>query len=107
MANANYIGLAESLGLIEQLGVANIVAHRLPMLRRLAEALPPKGFQPLTPEGSQAPLISFAYQDADKRFGEALSRAKINAQLYPNRLRVSPSVYNSMDDIEALIAALV
>lgn len=107
MANANYIGLAESLGLIEQLGVANIVAHRLPMLRRLREALPSKGFQPLTPEGSNAPLISFAYKEADKRFSEALSRAKINAQLYPNRLRVSPSVYNSMDDIEALIAALV
>jgi selenocysteine lyase/cysteine desulfurase len=106
-ANANYIGLAESLGLIEQLGVDKIVAHRSPMIRRLQEALPPKGFKPLTPAGSTAPLVSFAYKDADKRFGDALTKAKINAQLYPYRLRVSPSVYNTMDDIEALISALV
>jgi selenocysteine lyase/cysteine desulfurase len=106
-ANANYIGLAESLGLIEQLGVDKIVAHRTPMIRRLQEALPSKGFQPLTPAGSTAPLVSFAHKDADKRFGDAMAKAKINAQLYPNRLRVSPSVYNTMDDIEALISALV
>lgn len=107
MANAMYIAAAESMGLIETLGIEAIEAHRVPMIRRLQEALPRLGFQPLTPEDSTAPIISFAYKDADKRFGQALQRAKINAQLYPNRLRVSPSVYNSMDDIERLIEALI
>jgi selenocysteine lyase/cysteine desulfurase len=106
VANALYICLAESLKLILQLGVERIQAHRTPLIRRLQEALPSKGFKPMTPAGSTAPIVSFAYKDADKRFGPALKRARINAQLYPNRLRVSPSVYNNAHDIERLIQAL-
>jgi selenocysteine lyase/cysteine desulfurase len=106
VANGLYIGLAESLKLILQLGVSRIQAHRIPLIRRLQEALPAKGFKPMTPAGSTSPIVSFACKDADKRFGPALQRARINVQLYPNRLRVSPSIYNNADDIERLIEAL-
>ncbi|MGB8602443.1 MAG: aminotransferase class V-fold PLP-dependent enzyme, partial [Rhizomicrobium sp.] len=106
VANGLILALAESLGLILDLGVERIQAHRVPMIRRLQQALPEKGFKPMTPENSTAPIVTFAYKDAAERFAPALKKAGINAQLYPNRLRVSPSVYNRMDDIERLIEAL-
>lgn len=106
VANGLIIGLSASLGLIESLGVENIQAHRIPLIRRLQQKLPEMGFEPMTPEESTAPIVTFACKDAYARFHEKLTKARINAQLYKNRLRVSPSVYNSMDDIDQLIAAL-
>lgn len=88
------------------LGVETIARHRQPLTDRLQEALPPLGFTPLTPRGSSGPIVAFAVRDAEKRFAARLTAAGIRISTYEHRLRISPSVYNDLDDVERLIRVL-
>jgi selenocysteine lyase/cysteine desulfurase len=85
--------------------VENIEAHRQPLLRRLQEEMPRLGFEPLTPPESRSALISFAVKDRDA-VQKRLAAAKINARLGRHFIRLSPSVFNDMNDIEKLLDAL-
>lgn len=87
-------------------GVADIAAHRQPLIDRLQAALPPLGFQPLTPKDSRGPIVAFAAQDLGKRFGQRLKDRGVRVSVYEHRVRISPSVYNTPDDVDRLIAAL-
>jgi selenocysteine lyase/cysteine desulfurase len=51
-------------------------------------------------------LSSFTLSGAEQRFSERLKQAKVSVSLYGDRLRVSPSLFNDMRDIDALLAAL-
>jgi selenocysteine lyase/cysteine desulfurase len=106
LGNEAVATLGKSLELIRELGPAAITEHRKPMIRLLQSRLPSMGFLPLTPEDSSSPIVSFAYRDAGKKLAGKLADAKINIQLYDNRFRISPSVYNSISDIEKLIDLL-
>jgi selenocysteine lyase/cysteine desulfurase len=97
--------LAESLPYIRRLGVENIRAYRQPMLKRLHEEMPRLGFESITPPESTSALISFAIKDY-KPVAERLERASINVRLGRHFLRVSPSVFNDMKDIDKLLEAL-
>ena len=55
---------------------------------------------------STSPIVSFAYKDAADKLKPKLDKAAINISLYQNRIRISPSVYNDMQDIHRLIDAL-
>ena len=106
LANESVIALGQSLRLINEIGVESISKYRQPMLSMIHKKLPSLGFMPLTPEDSTSPIISFAYKDAKRRLSPKLKEAKINIQLYDNRMRISPSIYNSLSDIEKLIDVL-
>jgi len=95
-----------SLDYIQSLGVEAIARHRQPMIERLQQELPPRGFIPLTPTDSRSPIVAFAYRDAQKRWSQPLTAAGIQVSLYTHRIRISPSVYNDMADIERLLEAL-
>ncbi|TCM15422.1 selenocysteine lyase/cysteine desulfurase [Novosphingobium sp. PhB165] len=95
-----------SLARLLELGVDNITAHRQPMLRRLHEALPAKGYTVVTPPECRSPLLTCVLPDAYKRLSEPLEKAGIAITLSRNRFRVCPSWFNTMDDIERLIDAL-
>jgi len=94
-----------SIRYIQDIGVSAIVKHRQPMLDRLQAELPKLGFARLTPDLG-GPIVSFSYQDVAKRFGAALSAAKIKISVYESMIRISPSVYNDMEDIERLLRVL-
>jgi selenocysteine lyase/cysteine desulfurase len=96
----------QSLAYLQKIGVDNIARHRAPMLEHLHSALPAMGLKPLTPSVSQTPMAVFSFEGAAKRLGPALATAKIKVQLYRNRIRISPSVYNDMSDIEQLLRAV-
>ena len=96
----------QSLAYLHRVGVDNIARHRTPMLERLHSALPAMGMKALTPSTSQTPLAVFSFEGAAKRLGPALTAAKIKVQLYRNRIRISPSVYNDMPDIEQLLRVI-
>jgi selenocysteine lyase/cysteine desulfurase len=98
--------VAASLAYIEQFGVAALMRHRQPLLDRLQDRLPRLGFEPLTPAGAQGPLVVFAYRDAEKHFGARLKSANIKISIYEHRIRISPSIYNTSDDIDHLIEVL-
>ena len=98
--------VAGSLAYIEQIGVATLVRHRAPLLDRLQSRLPALGFESLTPAGARSPLVVFAYQNAEKRFAARLKSANIKISVYEHRIRVSPSIYNTLDDIDHLVEVL-
>jgi len=95
-----------SLAKLLELGVDRIMAHRQPLLRRLHEALPAKGYEVVTPQDSRSPLFTCVLPDAHKKLSEPLERAGVAITLSRNRFRICPSWFNAMDDIERLIAAL-
>ena len=98
--------LVASIDYVTQIGVARIAAHRAPLIARLREELPKRGFAPMTPPETQGPIITFAYRDAQKKLEPLLKAANIKVTLGSNRMRVSPSVYNDMGDIEKLLRVL-
>jgi selenocysteine lyase/cysteine desulfurase len=98
--------VAGSLDYIASIGVDAIVRHRQPLLQELQSKLPALGFIALTPQDSLSPIVAFACKDARKRFAARLRGEKIRISIYEHRIRVSPSVYNTMDDVEQLVKAL-
>jgi selenocysteine lyase/cysteine desulfurase len=98
-------GLGQSLPYIKQLGVDNIEAWRQPMLGKLREEMPRLGFTPVTPPGMRSALITFTFKDRAP-IVERLRKANVNVRVGANFMRISPSVYNDMADIERLLEAL-
>jgi selenocysteine lyase/cysteine desulfurase len=98
--------VAESLSYIQAMSVETIVRHRRPLLERLLQELPKRGFTPLTPAESVGPILVFSYKGASARFAGELRRANIQISTYENRIRISPSVYNDMEDIDKLLRVL-
>lgn len=97
--------LEYSLPYLRRLGVANIQAHRQPLLKRLQSEMPRLGFEPVTPPDSASPLVTFAVKDTAP-IRERLEAANINARVGEHFIRLSPSVFNDMTDIERLLEAL-
>lgn len=104
-ANGAWAALSKSLPYLRQLGVANIEAYRQPMLRKLRDEMPALGFEPITPPDSKSALIAFAMKDAT-RVQERLKNARINARVGSHFIRLSPSVFNDLADIDRLLEAL-
>jgi selenocysteine lyase/cysteine desulfurase len=98
--------LSESLGYLQRIGVDPIHAHRQPLLKRLHDELPRRGFTSITPPGSTSAIASFTAPDAAKRFAPRLQQANVSVTLSGDRLRVSPSFFNDLSDIERLLSAL-
>ena len=92
--------LAESLAYLQRVGVAKIHAHRQPLLRRLHEELPRLGFTSITPPGHHLRDRRVHPPDAEKRFAARLKQANVSVTLSGERMRVSPSLFNDVRDIE-------
>lgn len=105
VSNTTAACLTQSLRLIERLGVENIERYRQPMLRRLQKEIPAMGFEPLTPPDSTSPIVSFAVSDTT-RIAKRLKAANVDIAVYANRLRISPSIYNDMADVDRLLNCL-
>lgn len=97
--------LGVSLPYLRDLGVANIQAHRQPLLERLRLEMPRLGFAPFTPPGTRSALLTFAVKERPPVL-QRLQKARINVRLGRNYLRVSPSVYNDLADVDRLLEAL-
>ncbi len=105
MASAVGAALSVSIPYIMQLGVENIQKHRQPMLERLQREMPRLGFRPQTPLDSTSPIVTFAHKDTTQ-IARNLQAANVNIRVAPYWVRIAPSVYNDMQDIEKLLAAL-
>lgn len=105
IANATIAALSDSLPFLRQYGVEKIEAQRQPLLRKIQAEMPRLGFTPMTPAESRSPIVSFARKNA-LALRERLVAAKVNIELYEDRVRVSPAVYNTLADVEKLLEAL-
>jgi len=97
--------LEETLPYIRKIGVEKIHAHRQPLLKRLREEMPRLGFASITPPESTSAITSFTMKDR-ANVVERLKKANVNVRVAEDFLRVSPSVFNDMGDIEKLLEAL-
>ncbi len=106
LGNAAIPALNSSLTYLLKTGVDNIQRYRQPLIDKLQQELPKLGYRPMTPENSTSPIVSFAFKDAAAKLQPKLDAAGINIQVYQNRFRISPSIYNTVGDIDQLIKVL-
>ena len=101
-------GLAASLTYIKELGVANIHTYRQPLLKKLRDEVPRiAGFALVTPPESTAGVITFARKDVGTgELPRKLQAARVNVRFSRHWMRLSPSVYNDMNDIDRFLEAL-
>jgi selenocysteine lyase/cysteine desulfurase len=96
--------LTASLSYIKELGVANIQAHRLPMIRKLQQEVPRLGFTAVTPPESTAGVVTFARTNVGQSdLPRKLQAARVNVRLSRHWMRLSPAVYNDMTDIDRFL----
>jgi selenocysteine lyase/cysteine desulfurase len=98
--------LAESLAYLERVGIERIHAHRQPLLRRLHDELPRLGFRSITPAGTTSAIVAFTAPDAEQRFAARLKQANVSVTLSGERMRISPSFFNDIHDLDRLLSAL-
>lgn len=98
--------LEQSLDYILTLGVDSIQNHTQTLTNRLKESLPSLGYNLMTPLESKSPIVSCAFENADKVLGPVLDKAGVKISVYNDHFRISPSVFNDMNDIEKLLNAL-
>jgi selenocysteine lyase/cysteine desulfurase len=95
-----------SLGYLLDVGVERIQAYRQPLIDRLQEALPAIGYASITPRDTQTALVSFRHDGNAEALHHRLRDKGITISVSAHHLRVSPSVFNDMDDVERLVQAL-
>jgi selenocysteine lyase/cysteine desulfurase len=105
MANSVAAALRVSLPYIRQLGVENIQKWRQPMLKKLQTEMPRLGFPAQTPLDSSSPIVTFAHKDAAS-IERKLQRAGVAVTVTPYYMRIAPSIYNDMHDVDRLLEAL-
>jgi selenocysteine lyase/cysteine desulfurase len=98
--------LHHSIDYLLATGVDNIQRHAQPLIQRLKEELPARGFQLMTPPESTAPMVACALEGARAKLDQRLNDAKVKITVSENRFRVSTSVFNDMNDIDRLLEAL-
>ena len=96
----------ESLKYIHRLGVDNIRAHARTLTDRLQEELPGKGYQSITPQGNESPILAFVAPDPAAAIASCRKAGVHIAMRFGNKMRLSPSVYNNDEDIDRLLEAL-
>jgi selenocysteine lyase/cysteine desulfurase len=104
-ANGVLAVLTYSLPYIQRIGVDKIQKHALELNGRLRAEMPKLGYPCITPEGSSGAIIAFAVKD-DSATAAKLKAKKVDVGSSRGRIRVSPSVYNTHADVDALLSAL-
>lgn len=109
---SNFVLMPMAIAGLEQLldwGVASIQAYCRELTRELFETLPQRGFEADDEQGRAAHLFGLrAPPGLDNAALKAeLDRRRIYVSLRGAAVRVSPHVYNTTDDIDALKGALL
>ena len=104
-SHATAIHLDHSLDYILGLGVERINAHARTLTERLKGELPRLGYTLATPAESRAPIVTCVMENA-RSLVPQLEAAQVEITVSRNRFRITPSVFNTVDDIDRLLAAL-
>ena len=101
-----YAGQYEALKRMLALGVDNIYAYTKPMCDRLKKELPSLGYKLITPLDAPSSIVVVQAKDLQAA-QQKLRKAKIQVTTVgENRIRISPALYNNMEDITRLLSVL-
>ena len=75
------------------------------MCDKLIEELPKLGYPCITPPGSPTPITAFLVENPEETSAR-LKAANVAAKVKWKQMRVSPSVFNTMADVDQLLDAL-
>ena len=96
--------LTASLNYLKSIGVSAIQAQRQPLIKRLQQEVPRLGFTPVTPPDSTGPIVTFAKQNSGASdVAKKLQAGRVNVRMSTHWMRLSPSIYNDMADIERFL----
>jgi selenocysteine lyase/cysteine desulfurase len=100
-------GVSAGIDYVKGLGIEKIRSHARVLTDRLQTELPPLGYPPLTPRGTETPIVAFGLKEGAAT-NKALHDGKIVGTVVgnENRLRLSVSVFNTHDDIDRAVAVL-
>ena len=100
-------GVSAGIDYVRGLGIDKIRSHARLLTDRLQAELPPLGYLPLTPRGTETPIVAFGLKDGAAT-SRTLQAGKIVGTVVgnENRLRLSVSVFNTHDDIDRAVAVL-
>lgn len=106
--HVNYMGYCaayEGLQFLESMGVETIWKKALGLNQRLHHGLDPEKYTCISPHMQQSAILCYMPKD---RAGlrTKLEAAKITVTHIGNRIRISPAVYNTEADIDALLQVL-
>jgi len=103
--DAALAGLEYSLPYILSIGPAKIQAYVQTLTDRLKQELPQRGYRLLTPPEARSPLVTVVAENA-QQYAPAFRAAEVTLTTRWNHIRMSPSLFNDMDDIERALAAM-
>lgn len=105
-ANGVAAMLDYSIDYLLEVGVDRIRDYRQPLIDRLQAELPKRGYAAITPRDTRTALVSFRHDGNAEQLYNRLRDRNITVSVSQHHFRVSPSVFNDMDDIDRLISAL-
>ncbi|WP_426700746.1 aminotransferase class V-fold PLP-dependent enzyme [Rhodanobacter sp. Col0626] len=104
-SNATLAALSHSLPAILALGPATIQRHAQRLIAKVQREVPRLGYPSMTPADAGSPIATFLVKDSVS-LDRKLRAAGLDVFVGEGRMRISPSIYNTDDDIERLLEAL-
>jgi selenocysteine lyase/cysteine desulfurase len=100
-------GVSAGIDYVRGLGLDKIRSHARILTERLQSELPPLGYTPLTPRGTETPILAFGLRDSAAT-SKQLQAGKVVGTVIgnENRLRLAVSVFSTHDDIDRAVAVL-
>jgi selenocysteine lyase/cysteine desulfurase len=92
--------LQASLAYLENVGVARIEEHTVGMALRLYEGLAKQGYKMFTPPGNRSSIVTFYCGKPLDEFRSAFRAAKIDVTIRNGQVRISPALFNNIDEID-------
>ena len=101
------VALAESLALMEEIGLANVERHNAALVERIIERATERKWEVLTPPAPEdrASIVTFRVPDLARAL-EACKREDVVVNSRLGGIRVSPHFYNTERDVDRLFEVL-
>lgn len=96
--------LDAALAFLERVGVGRIEAHTVGLAHRLQQGLLAQGYRLATPPGTRSSIVTFQLSSDPAGLAAALAAARIDVTVREHEVRVSPALFNTDEDIDAMLA---
>jgi selenocysteine lyase/cysteine desulfurase len=101
------VGFHAALGMLEEIGIPRIGQHISELVEQLANGLTALGAEVYPPPAMRHHILTFTHSDADSgQLLEQLTERGFVISCRRGRIRVSPHLFNTSEEIDDLLAAV-